>query len=111
MHTTIAAGATVPPEDGDIVQAMVLAGNASGTSGRATGVQQKVGVRHEVTGVIYRSALFRSRMQVLRLGQRLARLGYADELVGQLQQREGFDAIFSRAAARRTRSSTVAEVA
>lgn len=98
MNTSLAAGAQIPPDDPEIVQAMVVAGNASGTSSRATGVQQLVGVRNEATGLIYRNALFKSRMQVLRLGQRLSRLGYADELAGQDSRQQGFDAIFSRAA-------------
>jgi len=98
MNTSIAAGATVPPEDTEIVQAMVLAGQASGTMSRVSGVQQLVGVRNDATGQIYRNALFKTRNQVLRLGHRLARMGYSNELAGQ-PRHEGFDAIFSRAAA------------
>lgn len=111
MNTSIAAGAAAPGEDAEIVKAMVQAGNASGAMSRATGVQQLVGVRNDATGLIYRNALFRSRMQVLRLGHRLARLGYADELAGHAGRVEGFDAIFSRAAARRTQLSAHAEIA
>ncbi|MGE0496725.1 MAG: hypothetical protein AB7I35_09425 [Ramlibacter sp.] len=99
MNTSIAAGAVVPPEDPEIVQAMVVADQASGTSARATGVQQLVGVRNDATGLVYRHTLFKTRTQVLRLGQRLARLGYANELAGCRERRDGYDAIFSRAAA------------
>ncbi len=111
MNTSIAAGAAAPGEDAQIVKAMVQAGNASGATGRATGVQQLVGVRNDATGLIYRNALFRSRTQVLRLGHRLARLGYADELAGHPGRLHGFDAIFSRAAARQAQDSAQAEVA
>lgn len=111
MNTSIAAGVAAPREDDEIVQAMVVAGNASGASARASGVQQLVGVRNDATGLIYRNALFRSRMQVLRLAQRLARLGYADELAGHPGRQEGFDAIFSRAAARTGQASAQAQVA
>lgn len=83
MNTSIAAGAVAPAEDPEIVQAMVVAGNVSGAASRATGMQQLVGVRNDATGIIYRNALFKSRMQVLRLRQRAARLGYADELADQ----------------------------
>ncbi len=100
MNTSIAAGAVVPVEDTEIVKAMVAAGQASGASARDSGVQQLVGVRNDATGQIYRNALFKSRTQVLRLRHRLARLGYADELTGRQGRFEGFDAIFSRAAAR-----------
>lgn len=111
MNTSIAAGAAAPREDADIVKAMVVAGNASGAMGRSSGVQQLVGVRNDATGLIYRNALFKSRMQVLRLAQRLAHLGYADELAGHAGRHEGFDAIFSRAAARQTQGSARAQVA
>lgn len=112
MNTSIAAGVAAPREDAEIVQAMVVAANASGATGRASGVQQLVGVRNDATGIIYRNALFKSRMQVLRLAQRLARLGYANELAGHNGRHEGFDAIFSREAARAAgRASAQAQIA
>lgn len=111
MNTSIAAGVAAPVEDAEIVQAMVMAGHVSGASSRATGVQQLVGVRNDATGIIYRNALFKSRMQVLRLAQRLARLGYADELAGHAGRSGGFDAIFSRAAARVGQGSVLSEAA
>lgn len=111
MNTSIAAGAVVPVEDPEIVKAMVAAGQASGVTARDSGMQQLVGVRNDDTGQIYRNALFRSRTQVLRLRHRLARLGYADELLGRPGRFEGFDAIFSRAAAGAAQASALTRAA
>ncbi|MBX3657656.1 MAG: hypothetical protein KF740_04405 [Ramlibacter sp.] len=97
MNTSVAAGAVLPPEDPEIVQAMVLADQVSGASARVTGVQQRVGVRN-AAGQVYRHTLFKTRTQVLRLAQRLARLGYANELAGCSERQGDFDAIFSRVA-------------
>lgn len=95
MNTSIAAGAAIPPDDPDIVSAMLAASSTSGTLNRRTDQIWQVGVRND-SGVIYRTGTFRSVNQLRRLAMRMDRIGYVNEVADAPGRPVGFDAVFSR---------------
>lgn len=95
MNTSISAGASIPADDMDILQAMIHASNLSGARSEATGRTWNVAVRND-DGQLYRRTGFRNLNQMRRLGMRMKALGYVDELGGVRDQKNGLDAIYRR---------------
>ena len=96
MITSIAAGAAISPDDGNIVKAIVHSTQLSGAISRSAERTWHVAIRND-EGAVYRRAAFRNANQVRRMAMRMKVLGYADELAGAAGPRDGFDAIFGRA--------------